>query len=96
MTRERRWVVISEDGRHATLGRHTDPSEEEIQAVETALIVSGTGGWLVVTEGVYYSTDAVTVLQVRTIGAPAITWEDASSRFLSLRGAAIGVSGPTI
>lgn len=96
MNRERRWVVISEDGRHATLGRHTDPSEAEIKAAEAALIASGTGGWLVVTEGVYYSLDAMTVLQVRTLGTSAITWEDASSRFMSLRKAAIGVSGTTI
>jgi len=51
MTRERRWVVIGEDGRHATLGWHTDPSEEEINAAEAGLVALRTGGWLAVTEG---------------------------------------------
>ena len=88
MSRERRWVVISEDGRHATLGRHTDPSEDEIKTAEAALTASGTAGWLAVTEGVYYSEDAMTVLQVRTLGTPEVTWDAASSRFLALRNAA--------
>ena len=88
MTRERRWVVIAEDGRHATLGRHTDPSEEEIKAAEAALVAAGTGGWLAVTEGVYYSRDAMTVLQVRTLGTPAVTWDASSSKFVALRGVA--------
>ena len=96
MNRERRWVVIAEDGRHATLGRHTDPSEEEINAAEAGLVALGTGGWLAVTEGVYYSRDAIILLQGRTLGTPAVTWEDASSRFLSLRDAAIAVPGPTL
>lgn len=95
MTRERRWVVISEDGRHATLGRHTDPSEDEINAAEAGLTTLGTGGWLVVTEGVYYSRDAMRLLLVRTLGTPTVTWEDASSRFLSLREAAAAGPGPT-
>ena len=87
MTRERRWVVISEDGRHATPGRHTDPSEEEIRTAEVALAASGTAGWLAVTEGVYSSRDAMTVLQVHVLGTSSVGWQDASSRFLSLRDA---------
>ena len=94
MTRERRWVVISEDGRHASLGQHTDPSEEEITRVEVALAASGTAGWLAVTEGVYYSHDVITVLQVRVLGTPSVSWEEASSKFLSLRDAATDVPLP--
>ena len=94
MTRELRWVVISEDGRHATRGRHTDPSEEEIKAAEAALAASGIGGWLVVTEGVYYSRDAMSVLQVRTLGTPAASWDEASMRFLLLRDAATKPTDP--
>ena len=41
--------MICENGRHATVGRYTDPSEEEINAAEAALVASGTGRWLAVT-----------------------------------------------
>ena len=94
MIRERRWVVIAEDGRHATLGRHTDPSEGEINAAEAGLIALGTGGWLAVTEGVYYSRDVMSLLQVRTLGTPAVTWDEARSRFLSRRSALSDAATP--
>jgi hypothetical protein len=88
MTRERRWVAICEDGRHVTLGRHTDPSEDEIKATEAALLALGQGGWLAVTEGTYYSRDTMSVLQVRMLGKPAVTWDEVKAAFLSLRDAA--------
>ena len=39
---DRRWIVLGEDGRIVTLGRATDPSEEEITQVEA---VSDRRGW---------------------------------------------------
>ena len=27
---ERRWIILGEDGRHVTMGRHSDPSPEEL------------------------------------------------------------------
>ena len=54
MTKERRWIVLGEDGRHVTIGRHTDPTDDELARAADALHTSGQGGWLAVTEGQYY------------------------------------------
>jgi hypothetical protein len=82
---ERRWVVIVENGGHSTLGRHTDPSEDEIRAAEVAMVAQGVAGWLAVTEGVYYSRDPLSVMQVRVLGAPTADWESSVAKFLQLR-----------
>jgi len=51
-SRERRWVVIAPDGRYVTLGRHSDPSELEVQDAENALRAQGLNGWLAVMEAI--------------------------------------------
>jgi hypothetical protein len=38
---ERRWIVLGTDGRHVSLGRDSDPSPEEIEAAEAALLAQG-------------------------------------------------------
>ncbi len=83
--RERRWIVLSETGQHATLGRATDPSEEEIGTAESGLAAQGMSGWLAVTEGIYYSADAMSVMKVRELGKPVVGWENAVAAFLKLR-----------
>ena len=35
--RRRRWIVLSEDGRHSTIGRHTDPTEEQLDLAANGL-----------------------------------------------------------
>jgi hypothetical protein len=35
--REKRWIVLADDGLHVTIGRHTDPSEDEIVRAGDAL-----------------------------------------------------------
>lgn len=41
---DRRWIVLIEDGRCATLGRARDPSEDEIVRAESSLKVQGLAG----------------------------------------------------
>jgi hypothetical protein len=36
-SRERRWIVLGTDGCYVTLGRASDPSEEEVRQAEEAL-----------------------------------------------------------
>lgn len=86
---EKRWIVLSEDGRHATLGRYTDPTEDEIQRAAEGLRGAGIGGWLAVTEGVYYSRGRLSVLQVRELVHSEISWQDAVKSFLDMRAKAI-------
>jgi hypothetical protein len=52
---ERRWIVLTEDGRHVTLSRHTDPTDAEVDATEKTPIDQQLRGWLAVTEGDYWS-----------------------------------------
>ena len=85
MTRvkERRWIVLSEDGRHTTLGRHTDPSEEQLTLAAEGLRAIGHGGWLAVTEGQYYSItpENLAVMLVRELAPTSTTWEAAVDAF---------------
>ena len=79
--RERRWIMLAADGAHASLGRHTDPKEEEIQAMADTVRNAGLQGWLAIMEGVYYSSETVTLLAVRTIVPGEITWDSAAAAF---------------
>jgi hypothetical protein len=79
---ERRWIVLGTDGRHVSLGRNGDPSPEEIEAAEAALLAQGHGGWLAVTNGAYWSRRArLEVLEVRRLGAPACSFVEATAAF---------------
>jgi len=90
---EHRWIVLADDGRHVTLGRHTDPSQEEVSAAETALRASRQAGWLAVMRGRYYSREAVELLMVRPLGDPAGAWSAAVHAFEAARQAATGSWG---
>ena len=83
--REKRWIVLADDGRHVTIGRHTDPSEDEIVRAGEGLQANGVGGWLAVTEGVYYSAGPLSVMMVREIAPARQTWEGAVGAFMELR-----------
>lgn len=84
--RERRWIVLSTDGRHVTLGRHSDPTEEEILVAERSLAEAGLAGWLAVVEGDYYARRGKpAVMMVRALAAPAGAFEDAATAFEAAR-----------
>lgn len=84
--RERRWIILGDDGRHVTAGRATDPTDDEISRAGAALAAAGIGGWLAVLEGDYFRRNArMTVLCVRRIAGPDADWTVAEAAFLSLR-----------
>ena len=86
MSEEKRWIILADDGRHVTVGRHTAPSEEEIAAVGRALAAGGNGGWLAVTEGVYYSrSPKLGLIMVREVAPPRATWDEAAAAFHTRR-----------
>jgi hypothetical protein len=77
---ERRWIVLGTDGRHVSIGRDSDPSPEEIEAAEAALLAQGHGGWLAVTSGAYWSRRTrLEVMEVRRLGTPAETFAEAAA-----------------
>ena len=85
-SRIRTWAVIAEDGRHSWLGRETNPTPEEVDAVEKGLTTAGLGGgWLAVVEGTYFGVRQLELLMVRELGKPVTGWIDARDSFLRLR-----------
>ena len=83
---ERRWIILGDDGRHVTVGRHTDPTDQEIARGGDALLTTGKGGWLAVTDGDYYDLSRpFSVMMVRAIAPTMRTWEGAVAAFHSIR-----------
>lgn len=78
-SRERRWVVVAPDGRYVTLGRHSDPSEEEILAAEKALLSQELSGWLAIMEGNPWVGKAPELLEVRPLASPTTTFAAAAA-----------------
>jgi hypothetical protein len=91
VTKEKRWLIVAEDGRHVTVGRDTDPSEREIEEAGLRLDGLGIAGWLVVSEGGYYTRGAVTLLMVRQVSRKRADWPAAERLWHDQR--AIAVSG---
>lgn len=86
IVREHRWAVITADGRHAWLGRHSDPTDAELAEVARQLEAAGDVAWLAVTEGGYYQpADAMQVLLVRPLAGAGGDWEAAKAAFLGRR-----------
>ncbi len=83
---ERRWIVLATDGRHVTVGRHTDPTEEEIEAAAKGLAAQGLAGWLAVSEGDYWAKrGTMTVMMVKPLADPATAFEDAVAAYEAIR-----------
>jgi hypothetical protein len=91
MARERRWIVLTADGRHATLGRTAEPTEAEVAQAASALAAAGLTGWLATMEGEYWSRrGGVMLSQVRMLNGPAeADWSPAAAAFEEARRAAI-------
>ena len=84
--RERRWVVLVEDGTHSTVGRHTDPEEELLALVAEQLRSHGVGGWVAVLEGDYYQPNSVvSAMMVRELVPCSVSWKEAVDAFLQIR-----------
>lgn len=85
-SKEKRWIVLGEDGRHVTLGRHADPTEAEIAAAQSALAAQALAGWLAVMEGDYFARGSrPALLMVRPLGSPAGLFEAAADAFEAAR-----------
>lgn len=93
--RERRWAVIGlVDGRasHVWLGRATDPTDDEVERSAAPLRERGISAWLAVTEGVYWSDDAMTAVPVRCLSGEA-EWQALWDAFLAERAEAMRPAG---
>ena len=83
---ERRWLILGEDGRHVWMGRHTDPTEEEILTAEALLAAQSISGWLAVSNGDYWSRASdFRLLPVRPLANPSKPFDEAANSFLGIR-----------
>jgi hypothetical protein len=92
--RERRWIILADDGRHVTVGRHTDPTEEEIERAGAGLRAISAGGWLAVLEGAYYHHGTVSLMMVREIAPARCEWDAAVNAFRQIRCRSIDTPAP--
>ena len=76
--RERRWVVVTVDGRYVTLGLNRDPSEDEIANAEESLRSQNMSGWLAIMEGNPWAGGAPRLLEVRPLASPVNAFADAA------------------
>ena len=79
--REKRWLIVAEDGRHSTIGRHTDPTESEIILSGQRLDEMELAGWLAVLNGPSYGNNPVSLLMVRPIARKTGEWAAAEMRW---------------
>lgn len=91
--RERRWLVVAEDGRHVTLGRHSVPSDDEITQAGRGIDALGLAAWLVISEGGYYNNSKVSLMMVRSITAKLGDWDAAEARWHDHRKVALNAIG---
>lgn len=81
---DRRWVVLAEDGRFATLGRGSDPTPEEIARADESLQAVGAAGWLAIMDGTVYARRLPRLMMVRPLATPARSFDDAVGAFRRL------------
>ena len=77
-------MLLAETGAHAWIGRHSDPTEDELAGMGTELTRQGLGGWLCVVEGQYWSEGPLTVLEVSRLAKGGI-FSEAAERFQARR-----------
>lgn len=87
---ETRWIILCTDGRHVTLGRHTDPSPEEVARAEAGLAAQSLAGWLAVMKGGYYGADKPSLMMVRPLCSPTRPFAEAAENFQNSRDGALG------
>jgi hypothetical protein len=81
MATDPRTIILADDGRYVTLGRHSQPAEDEIAAAAAGLTAQGVGGWLATMSGTAYQKRCPKLAQLREIAAPRHTWEAAVASF---------------
>jgi hypothetical protein len=90
MALETRWIILGTDGRHVTLGRHSDPTPEELQQAETQLAERGLSGWLAVLKGGYWKRrPKPTLMMVRPLCDPQRPFAEAAEAFEAARKATL-------
>lgn len=81
-----RWVVLTEDGSIATLGRHREPNADDLAEMEIALAQVGRAGWIAIMSHSAYSTQSPDLIMVRPVRHPRVPFDAAVEAFRRQRG----------
>jgi hypothetical protein len=66
--REKRWMLLASTGDHSWLGRHSDPSDEELAKLAGKLNQLALSGWLCIAEGDYWADNGhYAVMEVKRL-----------------------------
>ena len=79
-----RFILLREDGQHATLGRY-EPNPEELDGMAKSVRLTGFGGWIAEMDGVYYGWRKLKLTARHTLGTPTAEWDAAVAAFLAIR-----------
>jgi hypothetical protein len=93
MARDRSWIVLSEDGRHVSLGRASDPDAAELASLAETMRGQGLAGWLAVMEGDYHTRRVTpSLMLVRALTPVTVDWESAVAAFQHKRTQALSAA----
>lgn len=80
-----RWIILTEDGHTNTMGRHTEPSQAEIDRVESAMEAVGVRGWLALMDRSAHAAGQPEFTMVREIRGPKVSFQEAVARFAAAK-----------
>ena len=85
-----RWVLLAENGDFSTIGRHSEPDDNEIAAAEAALERGGISGWIAIMSGSIYKRSVPDLVMVRALRQPLTPFDTAVRAFHQRRSVYVG------
>lgn len=82
---EVRWLVLTSDGRHVTVGRHRVSDKADLVRAAEALEAAGLAGWFVRMSGPYYGGREPELARLRLLTKCCGDWERVVRSFRYLR-----------
>jgi len=76
-----RTIILAEDGRFVTLGRHSSPTEEEIAEASAVMAANEIGGWLATMDRGFYGARCPKLVMIRQVSPTRSSWDDAERAF---------------
>lgn len=77
MTRDPRWILLSENGDYSIVGRHREPEPEDIARLEASLAGHGLGGWLAIASNSFHAPVFPEMIMERVLGDPKASFDRA-------------------
>ncbi|MEE3501096.1 hypothetical protein [Acidiphilium acidophilum] len=74
-----------EDGHINTIGRHTEPSQAEIDRVGSAMEAVGVRGWLAIIDRSAYVAGQPKITMVMEMREPKVSFQEAVARFAAAK-----------